>query len=55
MLVALLTLHAADGSELLGYNRCKLVDDVLIDAPLCVDDDMLASLQISVVPLSVFE
>eukprot|EP00656_Telonema_subtile_P006831 TRINITY_DN13183_c0_g1_i2.p1 TRINITY_DN13183_c0_g1~~TRINITY_DN13183_c0_g1_i2.p1 ORF type:complete len:356 (+),score=97.14 TRINITY_DN13183_c0_g1_i2:321-1388(+) len=41
--------------RMLSVIGCKLVDDVLIDAPLLVDDDMLASLDISVVVTADFE
>lgn len=35
--------------RMLSVIGCKLVDDVLIDAPLCADEDMIASLNISLV------
>merc|ERR1719272_1266547 len=41
--------------RMLSVIGCKLVDDVLIDAPLIVDDDMIASLRISVVVTADFE
>jgi len=41
--------------RMLSVIGCKLVDDVLIDAPLSVDDDMIASLRISSVVTADFE
>lgn len=41
--------------RMLSVIGCKLVDDVLIDAPLVVDDDMIASLQIHTVVTANFE
>jgi len=59
---ALVSEHLGRNSPIMTMNErmlsvigCKLVDDVLIDAPLIVDDDMIASLRISVVVTADFE